>query len=197
VRALTNRSSGKMGFAVAAEAARRGARTILVAAPSSLATPAGVERRDVGSALEMRAAVLEAFEGADVAVMAAAVADFRPRQPAAVKMKKADGVPSIEFESTEDILAGLGASHRADQVIVGFAAETNDVREHARAKLDAKNIDLIVANNVAAPGVGFEHDTNQVRIMSRSGSEREVALQDKHAVARAVLDEVVAYRSAR
>ena len=105
-----------------------------------------------------------------------------------------------KFESAAAIreqLSAGGHDPTRRPVIVGFAAETNDVREHARAKLDAKNIDLIVANDVAAPGVGFEHDTNQVRIMSRSGSEREVALQDKRAVARAVLDEVVAYRSAR
>ena len=158
---------------------------------------AGAEVVRVDTAAEMGIAVDRAAADADVVVMAAAVADFRPRDAAPEKIKKRDGVPTIELEPTEDILAGLGASRRGDQVIVGFAAETGDVAGHARAKLEAKNLDLIVANDVAAPGVGFEHDTNQVLIMSRSGSERNVALRDKRAVARAVLDEVVAHLPTR
>ena len=196
VRCIANRSSGKQGHAVAADAAARGAAVTLVTTVD-LPTPAGAEVVRVDTAAEMGIAVDRAAADADVVVMAAAVADFRPRDAAPEKIKKRDGVPTIELEPTEDILAGLGASRRRDQVIVGFAAETGDVAEHARAKLEAKNVDLIVANDVAAPGVGFEHDTNQVLIMSRSGSERNVALRDKSAVARAVLDEVVAHLPTR
>jgi phosphopantothenoylcysteine decarboxylase/phosphopantothenate--cysteine ligase len=196
VRCIANRSSGKQGHAMAADAAARGAEVTLITTVD-LPVPAEAEVVRVDTAAEMAAAVDHRSDGADVVVMAAAVADFRPREAASKKLKKGDGVPTIELEPTHDILAGLGASRRAEQVIVGFAAETDDVREHARAKLEAKNIDLIVANDVAAPGVGFEHDTNQVLIMSRSGSERDVALCDKRAVARAVLDEVVAHRSTR
>ena len=196
VRCIANRSSGKQGHAVAADAAARGAAVTLVTTVD-LPTPAGAEVVRVDTAAEMGIAVDRAAADADVVVMAAAVADFRPRDAAPEKIKKRDGVPTIELEPTDDILAGLGASRRRDQVIVGFAAETGDVAEHARAKLEAKNVDLIVANDVAAPGVGFEHDTNQVLIMSRSGSERNVALRDKSAVARAVLDEVVAHLPTR
>jgi phosphopantothenoylcysteine decarboxylase/phosphopantothenate--cysteine ligase len=196
VRSIANRSSGKQGHALAVEAAARGAAVVLVTTADQPG-PAGAEVVRVETAAEMAAAVGHHAAGADVVVMAAAVADFRPRRPAATKIKKGDGVPTIELEPTEDILARLGADRRPGQVIVGFAAETDHVREHARAKLEAKNADLIVANDVAAPEAGFEHDTNQVLIMTRSGSERDVALTDKSAVARAVLDEVVTYRSMR
>ena len=196
VRCIANRSSGKQGHAIAADAAARGAAVTLVTTVD-LPAPVGAEVVRVDTAAEMGAAVDRVAADADVVVMAAAVADFRPRHAAPQKIKKRDGVPTIELEPTEDILAGLGASRRPDQVIVGFAAETGDVGEQARAKLEAKNVDLIVANDVAAPGVGFEHDTNQVLIMSRSGAERNVALRDKRGVARAVLDEVVAHLSDR
>jgi phosphopantothenoylcysteine decarboxylase/phosphopantothenate--cysteine ligase len=163
---------------------------------ADLPVPPGCEAVPVDTAAQMAAAVAERADRADVVVMAAAVADFRPVETASSKLKKRDGVPAIHLEPTEDILAALAAARRGNQTIVGFAAETEDVRANAAAKLEAKRIDLIVANDVSADGAGFEHDTNQVLIMSRSGSERAVALTDKRAVARTVLDEVVAHRSA-
>jgi len=128
-------------------------------------------------------------------VMAAAVADFTPVQVADAKLKKHDGVPSIELRPTVDVLAELGANRRAGQTIVGFAAETTDVERHARAKLEAKQVDLLVVNDVSAAGVGFEHDTNEVLLLDRSGSGRHVALTDKRRVAAAVVDAVVKLRA--
>jgi len=135
--------------------------------------------------------------GADVIVMAAAVADFRPVATSEHKIKKGGGVPEVQLEATPDILAGLGATKSPSQVLVGFAAETTDVRRHAAEKLTQKVMDVIVANDVSAPGVGFEHDTNEVVILTAGGRELEVPLSDKRAVARALLDVVVEERSAR
>jgi phosphopantothenoylcysteine decarboxylase/phosphopantothenate--cysteine ligase len=129
--------------------------------------------------------------------MTAAVADFRPMHTADGKIKKHNGIPEIALEATPDILAALGAAKPEHQVLVGFAAETNDVVENARGKLKRKNLDLIVANDVSAPGVGFGHSTNAVTIISADGSETFVPLADKHSIATAVLDSVVAVRSAR
>jgi phosphopantothenoylcysteine decarboxylase/phosphopantothenate--cysteine ligase len=133
----------------------------------------------------------------DVVVMAAAVADFRPKAAADAKLKKADGVPDVILEPTPDILAGLGRRKRPDQTLVGFAAETGDVVAAATDKLIRKGLDLIVANDVSAPGVGFEHDTNAVAILGPAGMRQDVPLSDKRAVARAVLDAVVSHRRAR
>jgi phosphopantothenoylcysteine decarboxylase/phosphopantothenate--cysteine ligase len=193
VRALTNRSSGKMGFAAAAEAARRGARTILVAAPSALATPAGVERRDVGSALEMRAAVLEAFEGADVAVMAAAVADFRPKAASSRKIKKEDLEPgaglALELVPNPDILAEISAG-RGSRVVVGFAAESHDLLEAARRKLLRKGCDLLLANDISRSDAGFDTDQNAVVLLSPDGDSEELPLLPKSEVAARLWDRV-------
>jgi len=130
-----------------------------------------------------------------VIVMAAAVADFRPAAAATTKIKKDKGVPEIVLEPTVDILAGLGRTKRPDQTLVGFAAETEQLRQNAASKLVAKGADLIVANDVTAPGAGFEHDTNHVVILNADGTEREVPLADKRAVARAVFDAVLDGRS--
>jgi phosphopantothenoylcysteine decarboxylase/phosphopantothenate--cysteine ligase len=143
----------------------------------------------------MEAGLLQHSDGADVVVMAAAVADFRPKSAADTKLSKSDGVPEIVLEPTPDILAALGRRRRPGQLLVGFAAETRDVAARAAAKLADKGIDLIVANDVSAPGVGFEHDTNAVVIIADDGSEHDVGLTDKHTVARAVLDAVVARRA--
>lgn len=197
VRFVGNRSSGKQGYAVAAALSRRGARVTLISTVgASLAAPAGVEVIDVETASEMEAAVRRSAAGAAVVVMAAAVADFTPKVRADRKLKKADGVPEIVLEPTPDILAGLGRSRRPGQVIVGFAAETvtgsgQDLRRLARHKLAAKGADLIVANDVAAPGVGFSHDTNAVLIVGSDGLEIEVSLAGKDAVAEAVVDAIV------
>ncbi len=142
----------------------------------------------------MEQAVQAAEASADVVLMAAAVADFRPAHVAERKLKKQAGVPEIVLEPTPDILAGLGLRKRPGQTIVGFAAETDEVRENAAVKLAAKGADLIVANDVTAPGAGFEYDTNHVVILNADGTEREVPLADKRAIARAVFDAVIQRR---
>jgi len=190
VRVVANRSSGKQGYAVAAEASARGAKVTLVSTVDR-PVPAGVEVVTVETAAQMEAAVSERADGADVVVMAAAVADFRPVQAAAGKLKKDAGVPLIELERTPDILAGLGARKRPGQVLVGFAAETDDLLANAEAKLVRKQLDLIVANDVSAPGTGFQHDTNEVIILGAGGVRHNVPLSDKRAIARAVVDAVV------
>ena len=149
-----------------------------------------VER--VETAAEMEVAVLGRAADADVVIMAAAVADFRPKAAADTKLHKADGVPDLVLEATPDILAELGRSRRPGQVLVGFAAETDRVPERAAAKLAAKGVDLMVANDVSAPGVGFDHDTNEVTIFGADGSVAPVPLCSKEAVADAVLDRVSA-----
>jgi phosphopantothenoylcysteine decarboxylase/phosphopantothenate--cysteine ligase len=191
VRFIGNRSSGKQGHALADEAARRGAQVTLVTTTGRLVGP-GVEVVGVETAAEMEAALTERSDLADVIVMAAAVADFRPKAAADSKISKSDGVPDIVLEPTADILASLARRRRPGQILVGFAAETREVAARAARKLADKGIDLIVANDVSAPGVGFEHDTNAVVIITADGSEYEVGLTDKRTVARAVLDAVAA-----
>ena len=189
VRVIANRSSGKQGEAVAAEAAARGAQVLLITTADRPA-PAGVRGQRVETAAEMEVAVNLAAADADVVVMAAAVADFRPKVAAPGKLKKDAGPPEIVLEPTPDILAGLGARKRPGQVLVGFAAETSDLLANAADKLRRKHLDLIVANDVSAPGVGFAHDTNAVVIVGPDGPLRTVALTDKRTVAAAVLDVV-------
>jgi phosphopantothenoylcysteine decarboxylase/phosphopantothenate--cysteine ligase len=201
VRFIGNRSSGKQGYAVASELAGRGASVTLIStSTATLPTPAGTKVVAVETAAEMEMAVLAASSDADVVVMAAAVADFRPKLVATEKIKKLDGSLDVVLEPTVDILAALGARRRTPQVLVGFAAETvraapgespvDNLRRYARDKLDAKKADLIVANDVAAPGVGFSHDTNAVLIVGADGSEVEVPLATKEVVAVAVVDAI-------
>ncbi len=191
VRFITNRSSGKQGHAVAAVARRRGADVVLVTT-SSLPRPDGVAVVEVETAAEMEEAMLARAADADVVVMAAAVADFRPKVTVDTKLHKSDGVPELVLEATNDILAELGRRRRPGQVLVGFAAETDEVPERARAKLVAKGVDLMVANDVSAPRVGFDHDTNAVTIFAADGSVTAVPLAAKAEVADALLDGVVA-----
>ena len=191
VRFITNRSSGKQGHAVAAAALRRGADVVLVTT-SSRPRPVGAEVVEVETAAQMEDAVLARAEGADVVVMAAAVADFRPKVVTDTKLHKADGIPELVLEATTDILAELGRRRRPGQVLVGFAAETDEVPERARAKLVAKGVDLMVANDVSAPQVGFDHDTNAVTVFGADGTVTSVPLSDKGTVADAVLDRVAA-----
>lgn len=167
--------------------------TLVTAA--GLATPPGVRRVDVESAQQMYDSVLALAASADIVVMAAAVADFRPVVVCAEKLKKRDGVPTVQLEPTPDILAALGATKRPGQTIVGFAAETQDVATNALDKLARKGADLIVANDVSAPGVGFEHETNQVTVLGADGHRVEIPLASKRAIARRVIDEVVALRT--
>jgi len=159
-----------------------------------LPVPPGVVVHPVETAAQMQAALGELAPLAQVIIMAAAVADFRPVVAATGKLKKDEGVPQIVLEPTPDILAGLGATKPAGQVLVGFAAETSNLLANAQGKLERKHLDLIVANDVSAPGVGFQHDTNAVTLLRSDGSARAVALTDKRAIAKAVLDTVVEIR---
>lgn len=194
VRVIANRSSGKQGYAIAENAARRGATVTLVSTVDR-PTLASITVIPVETADDMLRAVTCHSDSSDVIVMSAAVADFRPVHRSDGKIKKADGVPEIVLEKTPDILAGLGARKREGQILVGFAAETEDLIVHAQDKLVRKNLDLIVANDVSAPGVGFSHDTNAVTILGAGGVLQTVALTDKHHIASAVLDSVVELRS--
>ncbi len=196
VRFITNRSSGKQGHAVAVAAARRGADVTLVTA-SALTLPSDVVSRvtrvDVETAADMEAALGRVAPHADVVVMAAAVADFRPKASAETKLSKEDGVPELVLEPTPDILAGLAERRRAGQLLVGFAAETHDAVGRARRKLERKGVDLLVVNDVSAPGAGFDHDTNAVVILHADGRTTDIPLTSKDAVAEAVLDSVIAH----
>lgn len=188
VRFVGNRSSGKQGHLIAEQAHSRGASVTLVTT-SAIASSPGINRVNVETADEMHRAISAVANTADIVVMSAAVADFTPVRAAENKIKKADGVPSIVLAPTVDILAELGAVKPVGQTLVGFAAETTDVEANALRKLHAKNADLLVLNDVSAPGVGFEHDTNEVTILSADGSRVHIGLTDKRKVADAVLTE--------
>jgi phosphopantothenoylcysteine decarboxylase/phosphopantothenate--cysteine ligase len=190
VRFVGNRSSGKMGYAVAEAAAARGAAVTLVATQSRPVS-GSVEVVAVESADDMQQAVLDRYDAVDVVVMAAAVADFRPKAIASEKLKKRDGIPEIVLEPTPDILAALG-ERKQGQLLVGFAAETERVTEHAAEKLAAKRVDLIVANDVSAPDAGFEVDTNRAILLDSSGTIDETPLLSKAALADVILDRVAA-----
>ena len=190
VRYLGNRSSGKMGHAVASAAHARGAAVTLVTTRAD-AGPFPFPTVVVGTAEEMRAALLERFDQSDVLVMAAAVADFRPKPLAEGKWKKEDGLPEVVLEPTPDILAELGA-RKGGRVLVGFAAETGDPRAAAATKLARKRLDLIVANDVSAPDAGFEVDTNRAVLLDSSGSASETPLVSKAELAGMILDRVAA-----
>ncbi len=194
VRFIGNRSSGRMGFALAAEAARRGASVVLVAGPTPIAPPAGLELVRVRSAAEMHGAVVERGAGADCVIMAAAVADYTVEGgPSAEKRKKTDEPMSLRLVRTTDILADLSRRRgdAARPVLVGFAAETSDAAGRARHKLRTKHVDLVVANDVTRAGAGFEVATNEVTLVAESGDE-PLSLRPKSAVAAAVLDRVEA-----
>jgi len=196
VRFISNRSSGKQGHALAAAARRRGADVVLVTT-SSQPRPTGVDVVEVETAAQMEEAMLSRAAKADVVVMAAAVADFRPNVVIGTKLHKADGIPELVLEATNDILAELGRRRTSGQVLVGFAAETDDVSERARAKLVAKGVDLMVANDVSAPLVGFDHDTNAVTIFGADGMVVAVPLAAKSDIADAVVDQIVPLLVAR
>lgn len=189
VRYLGNRSSGKQGHAIASQAVARGAQVICVTTQADQAPQhPQITVQAVDTAAQMTSAVFEAAPQSSVVIMAAAVADFTPVSVAEQKIKKSTGTPEILLQPTVDILATLGAQRTAGQVLVGFAAETNDLVENAAKKLAAKGVDLMVANDVAADQVGFGHDTNAVVILSATGSSEEVPLASKTEIANAVLD---------
>ncbi len=196
VRYLTNRSSGKMGYAIAEEAADRGARTILVSGPTGLTPPKGVETIRIETALQMRTAVLEHLPEATVVIKAAAVSDYRLVQPADFKVKKEEQSLTLKLVPNPDILKEIGAQ-KGGRILVGFAAETGDLLRQAERKLKEKNLDLIVANDVSQEGAGFSHDTNAVVILDQDGGVEELPLLPKRTVARRILDRVVRLRERR
>jgi phosphopantothenoylcysteine decarboxylase/phosphopantothenate--cysteine ligase len=191
VRYLSNYSSGKMGYAIAEEACRRGARVTLVSGPTQLAPPPGVSLVPVETAQEMFEAVVGRYDQVDAVIKAAAVADFRPRQKSEQKLKKQVFSPVLELERTPDILGYLG-EHKSRQVLVGFAAETENLLENAGGKLRQKNLDLVVANNLTEPGAGFGVDTNLVTLLYSSGETVKLPVLSKKEVAGILLDKVAA-----
>jgi phosphopantothenoylcysteine decarboxylase/phosphopantothenate--cysteine ligase len=191
VRFLSNRSSGKMGYALAAEALRRGARVILVSGPSSLYPPLGAELRPVETAAEMSREVKKFLPGADVLIMSAAVADFRPAERSGQKIKKGELPSALKLVPTEDILGSLRRlPSRAGKVIVGFAAETGDVIANASRKLKEKKLDLMIANDVSQEGIGFDSDLNRVTIIDRKGAAVESPAASKREISRLIMDRV-------
>jgi len=193
VRYLSNRSSGKMGYALARVARRRGATVTLVTGPTALGPPPGVEAVHVETAREMARAVDAAAGRATVVIMTAAVADYRPRAARDRKLKKGADTMALELEQNPDILAGLGR-RKGRRLLIGFAAETHELVGEARRKLRAKRLDLIVANDVTTPGAGFGSDRNAVRLLDRDGLDEEIALAAKEDVAGRILDWVAAHR---
>jgi len=190
VRFVSNASTGTMGYAIAAEAASRGADVVLVSGPTNLPAPAGVQRIDVTSADEMFGAAME-HSGVDLIFGVAAVSDYAPVEVSDHKVKKGDGEVDLRFRRTPDILAALGAQKRLGQTVVGFALETDDGENNARAKLKAKNLDWIILNHANEPGSGFGDGTNRVRMFSRHGSALDLPLLPKAEVARQVLNHVI------
>jgi phosphopantothenoylcysteine decarboxylase/phosphopantothenate--cysteine ligase len=194
VRFLTNRSSGKMGYALAAAAARRGAKVALVSGPTHLEAPEGVERIDVRSADEMQRAVQSRFRGCTIAIFAAAVADYRPAEKSSQKLKRGKEATTLRLEPNPDILADA-AREKGERLVVGFAAETDHAAENARKKLTQKNADMMVANDVTAEGAGFDVETNVVTLFSRDGRDLPLPRLSKADVAQRILDEALRLRS--
>jgi phosphopantothenoylcysteine decarboxylase/phosphopantothenate--cysteine ligase len=197
VRYLSNRSSGKMGYALAEASRRRGAQVVLVSGPTHLDPPAGVQLERIQTAEQMAQAVARHVDETSVILMAAAVADFRPAEVYAGKLKKGDGLPALRLEPTPDILGGIAQRRRPGQLVVGFAAETHDVLSNAASKLREKQLDLIVANDVTQEGAGFDVDTNIVTILRPDGTTKALEKMCKFDVANRILDEVVELRKSR
>jgi phosphopantothenoylcysteine decarboxylase/phosphopantothenate--cysteine ligase len=196
VRFIGNRSSGRMGLALAEEAARRGADVTLIAANVAIPLPANVGTVTVETTAELDTAVRERFPHADVLIMAAAPADFRPAEPVEDKLRREGGPVALEFEATEDIVAGVTAGRRADQTVVGFAAEHGEgAVRRGRAKLSRKRLDVVVVNDISRGDIGFDSEQNEVTIVGRDG-ERHVERATKDDVAAQVLDFVQALRTA-
>jgi phosphopantothenoylcysteine decarboxylase/phosphopantothenate--cysteine ligase len=190
VRFISNHSSGRMGVAIAEAARRRGADVILIAGHLEVAAPSDVERIDASTTDDMRDAVASALPRADVLIMAAAPADFRPVARAASKIKKGEKISAIDLSPTDDILASTIASRRKNAVIVGFALETDDLIRNARSKLEKKNLDMIVANNANEDGAGFRVKTNRVTLITKDGAADEIPLMQKTDLADVILDRV-------
>ena len=191
VRYIGNRSSGKMGYAIAEVAKKRGAEVTLVSGPSALTAPAGVKLVRVETAAQMRQAVLEFFDEADIIIKAAAVADYRVREVADQKIKKNDDELVLVLEKNPDILFELGQKKKSGQILVGFAAETQHLLEYAKAKLEKKNLDMIVANDVSRKDAGFNVDTNAVKLLYRDGTVQELPVMTKYKLANELLNMVI------
>lgn len=187
VRFISNHSTGKMGYAIAAELAARGGAVTLVSGPTSLAPPRGVSRVDVQTAEEMYRATVEAWAEADGGVLCAAVADYAPAEVSATKIKKGDDEMCLKLRRTRDIAAELGRS-KDGRLLMGFALETDNEEAHARGKMGRKNMDIIALNSLRDKGAGFGGDTNKVTIMRRDGSRTECPLASKTEVARSIVD---------
>ena len=198
VRFVGNRSSGRMGYALAREAARRGAEVTVISANVALEPPPQARMIAVQTAAELAAACRNELAACDVLLMTAAVADFRPAGAVDRKLKKNDGIPTIELERTEDVLSALAEVRRDDQTLVGFAAEHgHGAVDYGRGKLERKRLDAVVVNDISDSGIGFESDDNEVTILTADGAERQVPRARKERVAQAVLDEVERLRRAR
>ncbi len=193
VRYISNHSSGKMGYAIARAAEQRGALVTLVSGPVSLETPVGVDRITVESCDQMADAMLSNLERADVIIKVAAVADYKPVSTEDKKIKKTDESTSMSLALSEnvDILKAIGKTKRPDQILVGFAAETNDLEMHAKAKMKKKNLDMIAANLVGGEDSGFKADTNKVKLFTRNGNVVDIPLMSKEKVAHSILDAIV------
>jgi phosphopantothenoylcysteine decarboxylase/phosphopantothenate--cysteine ligase len=189
VRFISNRSSGKMGYAIAEAAHRRGAEVFLISGPTAVHPPTGINCHYVETAMEMREAISEVFDQMDIVVMTAAVADYHPQTVSPHKIKKKTDRLTIQLEKNPDIAQELGR-RKAHQIMVGFAAETDDLLNHARQKLIDKNLDLIVANDILAKGAGFEGDTNVVTLLDRDGTHEQLSLLPKREIADIILDRV-------
>lgn len=196
VRYIGNRSSGRMGLALAREAALRGAEVDLVAANVELPAPAGVRVQRVSSAAELGEACRECFAHCDVLLMAAAVADFKPSAPAREKIRKDGGPPELRLEPTEDVLSALGGQRRPGQLLVGFAAEDGArAVQNARSKLERKSLDAVVLNDISTPGVGFDSLENEVTLITADGRERVMPRAGKARIAAEIIDEVERLRA--
>ena len=189
IRFITNHSSGKMGYALAIAAKRRGAEVVLISGPSSLPVPRGITFISVSSAIDMRDAVMKHFGSATVIIKSAAVSDYRPANISTSKIKKKEGPMTLTLERNPDIIAEIGRM-KEDRILVGFAAETENLMEYAREKLMKKNMDLIVANDVTEAGAGFGYDTNIIKIIDRNGQKQELPLMDKIDAANKILDRI-------
>lgn len=197
VRAITNHSSGKQGYALAQAALDLGAEVVLISAPTALTAPVGAEVVRVTSAEEMRAAVVTHAKNVDALLMAAAVADFKVEKAAQQKIKRAEGVPQISLSANPDVLAEVGKLKERPKVLVGFAAESRDLLANAKQKLAAKNLDLIVANDISAKDAGFEVDTNRVILLDKSGHQEELPLMSKDEVAQVLIERMVGLLGAK
>lgn len=196
VRFIGNHSSGKMGFALAAECHARGAEVLLVSGPVSLPAPAGVTLQKVTSAADMYDACMKAFPATDISILSAAVADYRVEQPAQEKIKKKEEALSLQLTKTTDILQALGRQKQPNQILVGFALETQDARTYALGKLEAKNADVMVMNNLRDAGAGFGHDTNKITIFDRRGTELNFEVKSKSLVAADIINHLYSFMHA-